>query len=336
VSAQPLVSVLIPARNAAPWIGKTLESVLDQTWRSIEVIVAEAGSTDSTRDVIRRYESGRVRLLPGSEAHSAAENRNRAARAAQGQFLQFLDADDLLGPDKIRLQVERLSDTDGAVASCEWARFYREPGEARFLPEAVWRDLTPRDWLVTAWTGGQPMMQPGLWLIPRGVAERAGPWNESLTLIDDFDYATRVLLASTEVRFCAGARLYYRSGNVDSLASQRSVEAWRSAWRSLELGTGALLSTDASPASRAACADLFQQLAFDAYGDDDEISALAERRAAELGGSEVRMSGGRLFRLLRGTAGWKVAKRIKGASYRLGYGRVARAKEALLGGTLRR
>ena len=291
------------------------------------------GRLDETRDVIRRYESGRVRLLPDGEGTSAAQNRNRAAREAQGQLLQFLDADDVLGPDKIRLQVERLADVEDSVASCEWARFYEAPQEAQFLPEPVWLDLDAREWLVRAWTGGQPMMQPGLWLIPRRVAERAGPWDEDLTLIDDFEYVTRVLMASREVRFCAGARLYYRSGNPESLASQRSAGAWQSAWQSLDRGTRALLAAAPSARARTACADLFQQLAFDAYTDDDDTSARAERRALELGGSRVRMGGGRLFRLVRNTAGWKTAKRVKRACYRLGYGRVARAKEAAWAGS---
>ena len=77
----------------------------------------------------------------------------------------------------------------------------------------MWRDLGPVEWLIGAWTGGLPMMQPGLWLIPKATALRAGPWDEHLSLIDDFAYVTRVLLAARAVRFCEGARLYYRSGN---------------------------------------------------------------------------------------------------------------------------
>ncbi len=241
--AQPLVSVLIPAHNASRWIGATLESVQAQTWPAVEVIVAEAGSTDGTRDVVRGYESSRVRLLPSAGRASAASNRNRAANAAQGEFLQFLDADDLLGPDKIRLQMERLAGDVESVASCEWARFHRDPSDAQFVPEPVWADLDSTRWLIRAWRGGHPMMQPGLWLIPRAVAERTGPWNEELTLIDDFEYGTRLLLAGTRVRFCAGARLY--------LPVRKHVEPREPALQSsLAVGLAIARSRHESPAGR--------------------------------------------------------------------------------------
>jgi glycosyltransferase involved in cell wall biosynthesis len=320
--------VLIPARNAAPWIGQTLASVAAQTWPAIEVIVAESDSTDATREVVRRHLSKAVHLLPPVAGATAAANRNRALRAAQGEFLQFLDADDLIGPDKVKLQVGRILDRPDDVASGEWARFLERPEEARFVAEPVWCDLAAREWLIRAWTGGQPMMQPGIFLVPRSVVDRAGTWHEALTLIDDFEYMTRIMLAAREVRFAAGARLYYRSGNPHSLASRRTPDAWQSAWQSLDLGTRALMASADSAQARAACADLFQQLAFEACLEHEDVARRAQQRAEALGGSRVRMSGGLLFRLLRDVAGWKAAKRVKRACYRLGYDRFARMKES--------
>ncbi len=332
MSASPLVSVLIPARNAAPWIGEALESVLAQSWPAIEIIVSESGSQDQTLAVVQQYTSSTVTLLSEDSPASAAQNRNRAARAAQGEYLMFLDADDRIHRDKIRLQVERLAAEPECVASGEWGRFYGSALETVFVPETVWRDLEPEAWLIAAWTGAQPMMQPGLWLIPRAVAEQAGPWNEELTLIDDFEYVTRVVLASRGVRFCPGARLLYRSGNPSSLASVRSPEAWRSAWLAIDQGTRALLRQHDTPESRTACADMLQQLAFDAYLSDVATAERAQARAHELGGSALRMDGGLLFRAIRDLAGWKTAKRTKQALYGLGYGRLARLKEQALRG----
>ena len=110
----------------------------------------------------------------------------------RGEFVQYLDADDLLSPDKISRQMARIGDEADVVASGQWARFYSHPSEAVFRPDAVSRDLDPVDWLTRAWTGGLPMMQAGIWLIPRAVALRAGPWDERLSLINDFEYFTRV------------------------------------------------------------------------------------------------------------------------------------------------
>jgi hypothetical protein len=170
------------------------------------------------------------------------------------------------------------------------------------------------------------MMAVGTWLVPRSVAERAGPWEPCLSHLSDFEYFTRVLLAARAIRPAAGARLYYRSGLAGSLSRRESPAALLSAWTSVDIGTAALLARHASPRARRACADLFQMLAFDAYIANPEVARRCEDRVRELGGSSVHMGGGRLFRSLRQTMGWKAAARVKHWCYRLGYDRVARVK----------
>ncbi len=328
--SQPLVSILIPAFNAERWIGETLESALAQTWPRKEILVVDDGSTDGTVEVVGRFERRGVRLVcQGRRGPSAAQNE--AYRQAQGDFLQRLDADDLLSPDKIERQLERIAADPASVACGAWARFHAHPDEAAFEVLGHAGDLDPVEWLVRECRGGLPMLQPGRWLVPRAVAEAAGPWDERLTLNNDFEYFVRVALASDRIRFTPGARLYYRSGHAHSLASVRSPAAWQSALLSLELGTGAWLARDGAAAARQASADLFQRLAFDAYLDAPAIARAAERRAAGLGGSIVRMDGGALFAALRRTLGWKRAKRVKRFAYAMGYSRLARLKESALG-----
>jgi glycosyltransferase involved in cell wall biosynthesis len=327
----PLVSILIPAFNAAASVGQAVDSALAQTWSRKEVVVVDDGSSDGTAGVVQDRIDGApcsLRLLRQQNSGQSAA-LNRAFAEARGDLIQYLDADDLLAPDKIERQVQRIAGDPACIASGEWARFYREPHEARFVPERVWRDLDPVTWLIEAFTGGEPMMQPGIWLLPRAVVERAGPWDERLSLINDFEYFTRVLLAASEVRFTPGARLFYRSGNPNSVASLRSVAAFRSALLSMELGTAALLERSGSAAARVACADVFQVLAFDAYLRDDQVARAAEQHADRLGGSQLRLGGGRLVRTVEQFAGWKRAKRVKSWAYYLGYGRIARTKASV-------
>src|SRR5690606_1936339 len=103
-SPSSLVSVLIPAYNSAMWIGDALRSALDQTHENVEVIVVDDGSTDETLAVARRYESARMKVISQENAGGCAA-RNRALAEAQGTFIQYLDADDLLAPDKIERQM---------------------------------------------------------------------------------------------------------------------------------------------------------------------------------------------------------------------------------------
>jgi glycosyltransferase involved in cell wall biosynthesis len=319
---KPLVSILIPAYNVEQWIAETLESALAQTWQNKEIIVVNDGSKDNTLAVVKRFESAIVKVInQENQGQSAAENR--ALKEAQGNFIAYLDADDLLAPDKIERQVHFLgSENSEFVAAGEWARFYKSPEEALFIPQPLWADLSPVDWLVCAWEGHY-MMHGATWLIPRKIADRAGFWDEKLSLINDFDYFSRILLASQGVKFCWGARSYYRSGISGSLSGSKSRSAWASAFRSLEQGTSNLLATEDSPRTCRACATVFQRFIHEVYPDVPDLQKKAEAKVQQFGGSDVKPLGGPMFQLLSGVVGWQQAKRFQKFAYQYGYSKAA-------------
>ncbi len=104
---KPLVSIIIPAYNAQDYLEETLESVFQQTWENIETIVVDDGSTDNTADIIKKYEP-RVRYIYQKNSGGCAVPRNTGIAQAQGAYLAFLDADDLLPSDRIEQQVHFL------------------------------------------------------------------------------------------------------------------------------------------------------------------------------------------------------------------------------------
>ena len=111
----PLVSIIIPAYNAATLIEETLDSLLNQTHSAIEIIVVDDGSTDNTADVVQRY--GRsVILLQQRNSGGCSGPRNTGLRVAKGTFVTFFDADDLMRPDKIARQVACLRSNPELVA----------------------------------------------------------------------------------------------------------------------------------------------------------------------------------------------------------------------------
>src|SRR6516225_4929821 len=141
----PKVSVIIPCFNAEPYIGETLESVFAQSWPNIELIVVDDGSTDNSESVIRNTKQV---CLIRQERRGAAAARNRDLAQSSGEFIQFLDADDILDPDKISLQMARLKERTDCVASAEWGRFYGTPSTTAFVREDNWEDLPSVEWLV--------------------------------------------------------------------------------------------------------------------------------------------------------------------------------------------
>jgi glycosyltransferase involved in cell wall biosynthesis len=98
----PLVSVVIPAYNYAKYLAKTLDSVFAQTYRPIEVIVVDDGSTDNTAEIVRAYPEVRY-FYQSNQGVSVA--RNVGITAAQGEYIAFLDADDRWKPDKLSIQI---------------------------------------------------------------------------------------------------------------------------------------------------------------------------------------------------------------------------------------
>src|SRR5215510_8915726 len=106
---EPLVSILIPAYNAQQWIAGTLESALSQTWPKKEIIVVDDGSSDQTLQIARQFASKTVRIVTQANQGASAA-RNTAFSICQGDYIQWLDADDLLDPDKIEKQVRKLDD----------------------------------------------------------------------------------------------------------------------------------------------------------------------------------------------------------------------------------
>ncbi len=312
-----LVSILIPCHNAAPWLAQTLESALAQTWPEKEIIFVDDGSTDGSLELARGYESRGVRVLTQPNRGASAA-RNAGLREARGGFIQFLDADDLLAPDKIAVQMDRLlASPPRHIASGAWARFRRDPREAAFVPEPNWGDLSGLEFLLRHYEAGW-MMLPAAWLCPRPLLDEAGPWDERLTLNDDGEYFGRVMLAAAGILFCGTARSYYRSGLRRSLSRRKDVAALRSLGLSTELNCGRMLAAaQDSPRARAAAANGWQRLAFESYPTAPDLAAAAERHAAHLGGSPFPMPAGPAFQRMAHWTGWRLAKRLRDAWLRL-------------------
>jgi len=282
---KPLVSILIPAFNAQEWIADTLRSAIAQTWERKEIIVIEDGSDDQTLAIARQFESDRVRVVT-QKNQGASAARNTAFSLSQGDYIQWLDADDLLAPDKITRQMEVLERCQSKrfLLSSAWAWFMYRYYRAEFVPTALWCDLSPTEWLLRKMDQNL-YMQTATWLVSREITEAAGPWNTSLLGDDDGEYFCRVLLNSEGTRFVPEAKVYYRLVGSSSLSyigrSDRKLEAQ---WRSMQLHIRYLRSLEDSERVRAACVRYLQDWMVVFYPHRIDIFRQAEQTARDLGG----------------------------------------------------
>ena len=120
MSKPALVSIIVPCYNAERFLIETLESAFSQTYPSTEVVAIDDGSTDRTAEIIRSY-GNRVRAEFGPNRGASAA-RNRGTALARGEFIQYLDADDLLLPEAIERRVNVLQATGADVAYSDWEK----------------------------------------------------------------------------------------------------------------------------------------------------------------------------------------------------------------------
>jgi glycosyltransferase involved in cell wall biosynthesis len=309
---KPLVSILIPAYNAEASIAYTLQSAIAQTWQRKEILVVDDGSRDRTAEIARRFASRGVAVFTIANQGAAAA-RNHALKLCQGDYIQWLDADDLLGPDKIEQQLVALREDDGerALLSGSWAYFYYRTDRARFVPTSLWCDLSPVDWLVRKMSENV-YMQTATWLTSRTLAEAAGTWDTRLLGDDDGEYFCRVLLASKGTRFVPEARVFYRlssSGRLSQIGA--SNEKKDAMLVSMKLHIAYLRSLEESQRVRKACLTYMQNWLGNFYPERPDIVAELQSLAAQLEGKLEKPRPRWKYAWMEPIFGFEAAKRVQ-------------------------
>jgi len=309
---KPLVSILIPAYNAERWISDTIKSALDQTWPRKEIIIVDDGSRDQTFRIAQQFASKNVSVVT-QENHGASATRNKAFNLCQGDYIQWLDADDLLTPAKIAEQMAA-SECYGSkrtLFSSAWGRFYYRIERAIFTPTSLWCDLSPVEWLVRK-MGQNLHMPPATWLVSRKLTQMAGPWDTRLSLDDDGEYFCRVVLASDGIRFVPDTKVFYRRSGIGSLSikdeSQKKLE---SQVLSMQLHIGYVRSLEDSERVRAACLNYLQSRFLRFYPERLTFVNELQELASSLGG---RLEAPRLpwhYSCMQKVFGWTVTKRTR-------------------------
>ena len=225
----PLVSVLMPLYNAEKYLANSIESILNQTYKNIEIIIVNDGSTDNSLEIARTYEERHERIKVISQGNrGAASARNRAFSLSSGDYIQYLDADDLLHPDKIRLQIEALAYNrfDPCVISISrWYRFHNKIENFKEQELFIYKDYSiPKNILIDAWTKGHYSIINS-WLTPRKLHEKTGGWDETISVLDDGVFFARLVMSSDKIIFVNKSIAYWRQDNLDSLSKRTSRKA---------------------------------------------------------------------------------------------------------------
>lgn len=216
----PIISVIIPAYNAERTIRETIESVLNQTFENSEIVVVNDGGTDRTLEIVQSISDPRIKLFsyPNSGKSIA---RNRGIQLSKGEYLSFLDADDLWTPDKLEEQWQALQDCPEADVSYSWTNFIDGDGNLRYQgsrcgdAENIYRKLLVKN----CFGSGSNI------LIRRSaIAQMSFYFDETLSNAEDWDFYIR-LAAQFKCVCVPKYQVLYRTHNGSSSFNIRASEA---------------------------------------------------------------------------------------------------------------
>lgn len=218
------ISVIIPAYNAGKYIGEAIDSALAQTYSNLEVIAVDDGSTDDTRGILEPYiKEQKIRYIYQAN-RGLAGARNTGIRAAQGEYLAFLDADDIFLPEKIERQtayLERHPECD--VCYCDLWHFFEEAPERMlklnynfYSGERVFPELLKKNFI-----------NPLSLTLRRSVFDRFGYFNENLRRSEDWDYWVNLAWQGARFDFLPERLAKYRIRRQSGLSYDWSGEVLR-------------------------------------------------------------------------------------------------------------
>jgi glycosyltransferase involved in cell wall biosynthesis len=180
------VSVIIPTYNRAHLVGNAIQSVLDQTFQDFEIIVVDDGSIDNTREVVSKYGEKVIYIHQENKERSVA--RNNGMKHSRGQYITFLDSDDLYLPDKLQIQVKLMERKPEYGMSYSYSIWFDEKG--KYLH--TWRDNL-NGWIFPEMMRAKhnKITVPSV-MIRRIVLESVGYFNESINTCEDYEFWCRI------------------------------------------------------------------------------------------------------------------------------------------------
>ncbi len=208
------VSVIIPCFNARPWFEETLLSVRGQNLHDLELIVVDDGSSDGSPGIVEQVYPDAKLVRASNLGPSGA--RNLGTELSSGEYIQYLDADDLLAPDKLSIQLKALRETGADVAYGDWQKLIAS-SDGSFVPgEVCKRPISiPEIDLFT----GDSWNVIGSYLFRRTICDRVGGWNTSLPIVQDARFVLDCALQGGTFVYCPGVMAFYRTGLPGSVST---------------------------------------------------------------------------------------------------------------------
>ena len=211
--SEPLVSILIPAYNCGPWVGRAVLSALRQSWKRCEVIVLDDGSTDNTEEELQPF-GNTIRVERSSSNNGQNRTRNRLTELSMGEWLVYLDADDELAETSVAEKLAHRNDADVIYGSTNIASYEDEH-------EIKSEKIVARDY-ADLWSAAVSWKLPNTsaFCFKRSAVIEAGGWNENIKNCTDYDLYFRLVQKGYKFKAAPDAWSTYRQWSLSQAVNE--------------------------------------------------------------------------------------------------------------------
>jgi glycosyltransferase involved in cell wall biosynthesis len=309
-----LVSIIIPCYNAEKYLAETIRSILDQSYQHLEIILVDDGSSDGSIAIATSFNDHRIIILKQQNCGASAA-RNHGLASCKGDFVQYLDADDLLSPNKIQVQLEKLAKHPDQVAVCSTIHFtgddYLNNSPSPYEEAFLYSTTDTSGFLINLWGGNSEngsMIQTNAWLIPMSVIKKAGPWRDFYSPDDDGEYFSRVILASSGIIYTPECYNYYRKVE-NGLSNRNHYKASYGCYQAILFKQENLFKYRNDEKAKLVIAKQLMAIAMGAYPQYLSLTKEIMSKVKALGNYKYGpVSGGPTIQKVSKLFGWKIAR----------------------------
>jgi glycosyltransferase involved in cell wall biosynthesis len=244
MNINPLVSIIIPTYNRAHFISETLDSIMAQTYSNWECIIVDDGSMDNSEFVISKYVELDSRFQfyyrPAERIKGANSCRNYGFELSKGEYIQYLDSDDLISFNKIEDQVRELEKYDmNTIAICKWQFFENLSNINRENKELkVYRNFDSILDFIDALALSGCFLPPHVYLVNRQLVLNSGNWMDKLMINQDGEFFARIFTKTNLVVFLPDVMAYYRRNHTDNISilnNEKKIGHAIMSWQLIEM-----------------------------------------------------------------------------------------------------